>query len=72
MSPRSEMVQLLGQLKDEAVAALRVVARLQVLLEEEQLAQVSRARKAGNDWKEIAAALGVTRQAVHKRFFRMV
>jgi hypothetical protein len=51
---------------------LKVMARLQGLVDEELLVQVGRARKAGMPWWEIGEALGVTAQAVHKRFAWMV
>ncbi|WP_380175994.1 helix-turn-helix domain-containing protein [Kineococcus sp. DHX-1] len=47
-----------------AVAAL---ARLQVRLEQ---LQVDRARSLGWSWAEIAAELGVSKQAVHKKHAR--
>ena len=47
-----------------AVAAL---ARLQVRLEE---LQVDRARTLGWSWADIAAELGVSKQAVHKKHSR--
>ena len=55
--------------RDPAVG-LRAVASLRQLVEELQELQVDNARAAGWSWQEIAAALGVTRQAVHKRYAR--
>ena len=72
VSRRDELVELTGGLDAEPVAALRVVARLQALVDEELLAQVGRAREAGLPWAEIGLSLGVTAQAVHKRFAWMV
>ena len=72
MSRHGELVELADRLDGEPVSALRVVARLQALVDEELLAQVGRARKAGVAWAEIGEALGVTAQAVHKRFAWMV
>jgi DNA-binding NarL/FixJ family response regulator len=43
-----------------AVAALRLLEQLETL-------QVANARAAGWSWQEIAAELGVSRQAVHKK-----
>lgn len=51
---------------------LRAVATLRRLTDELELRQVEAALAAGMGWPEIAAALGVTRQAVHKRFARRV
>jgi hypothetical protein len=67
-----ELIELTGGLDAEPVSALKLVARLQALVDEELLAQVGRARKAGVPWAEIGEALGVTAQAVHKRFAWMV
>ena len=72
VSRRDELVELTGRLDAEPVSALKVVALLQALVDEELLAQVGRARKAGLSWAEIGEALGVTAQAVHKRFAWMV
>lgn len=47
---------------------LRAVAGLRVLADELELRQVEAALEAGMGWPEIAEALGVTRQAVHKKF----
>ncbi|PPK94641.1 hypothetical protein CLV92_107144 [Kineococcus xinjiangensis] len=47
---------------------LRAVAALRRLLETLELRQVERALHQGASWSEIAADLGVTRQAVHKKY----
>lgn len=47
---------------------LRAVASLRVLLEQLQQLQVDNARDQGWSWQDIADALGVSRQAVHKRY----
>jgi len=52
--------------KDPAVG-LRAVASLRRLLEGLELLQVENAREQGWSWEAIADALGVTRQAVHKK-----
>lgn len=49
---------------------LRAVAALRRLLEVLELRQVERALAAGASWSDIAAELGVTRQAVHKKYAR--
>jgi biotin operon repressor len=46
------------------------VAALRRLLEHLERAQVASARSAGWSWQEIAAELGVSRQAVHKKHSR--
>ena len=47
---------------------LRAVAALRRLLETLELRQVERALQDGASWSDIAADLGVTRQAVHKKY----
>jgi DNA-directed RNA polymerase specialized sigma24 family protein len=46
---------------------LRAVAALGRLLEQLEALQVDNARANGWSWQEIAAILGVSRQAVHKK-----
>ncbi len=48
----------------DGLAAVVALRRLADLLE---VAQVDRALREGWNWTEIAEALGVTRQAVHKK-----
>lgn len=47
---------------------LRAVARLRQVTEAIELRQVEAALEAGMSWAEIAECLGVSRQAVHKKF----
>lgn len=47
---------------------LRAVAALRRLLETLELLQVQRALAGGASWSDIAADLGVTRQAVHRKY----
>lgn len=49
---------------------LRAVAALRRLLEQLEAVQVRSARAHGWPWQEIAAELGVSRQAVHKKYGR--
>jgi DNA-binding NarL/FixJ family response regulator len=49
---------------------LAAVASLRLLLESLEELQVGNARRHGWSWQEIAAALGVSRQAVHKKYGR--
>lgn len=51
---------------DPAVG-LRAVLALRRLLESLEVLQVDNARGRGWSWQEIADALGVSRQAVHKK-----
>jgi DNA-directed RNA polymerase specialized sigma24 family protein len=49
---------------------LRAVAALGRLLEQLEALQVDNARGQGWSWQEIAEVLGVSRQAVHKKYAR--
>ncbi|MEV7692465.1 hypothetical protein AB0N73_03940 [Microbacterium sp. NPDC089189] len=53
-------------------AGLRAVASLRVLADTLELRQVEAALRAGMSWQEIAAALGVSRQAAHKKHAKRV
>lgn len=53
-------------------AGLRAVASLRLVTESLELRQVEAALRAGMGWVEIAEALGVTRQAVHKKYAKRV
>ncbi|VEG25838.1 hypothetical protein [Actinomyces howellii] len=53
-------------------AGLSAVAALRRLADTLELAQVEAALRAGMGWPEIAEALGVSRQAVHKKYARRV
>ena len=48
--------------------ALRAVASLRALVESVEELQVRRARELGWSWQQIAALLGVSKQAVHQKF----
>ena len=52
--------------KDPAVG-LAAVASLRALLESLEALQVDNARAQGWSWQQIAEALGVSKQAVHKK-----
>ena len=47
---------------------LAAVAALRVLLESLEALQVRNARERGWSWQQIADVLGVSRQAVHKKY----
>jgi hypothetical protein len=55
---------------DDPAAGLRAVRSLRELADRLEALQVSRARDLGWSWQAVADALGVTRQAVHKRHGR--
>ena len=46
---------------------LQAVAQLRVLIDAMERLHVDRARDSGWTWPEIAASLGVTKQAVHEK-----
>ena len=52
---------------EDPARALRALAELRRELEREEDVVVAGARVAGLSWAEIAAALGVSKQAVHKK-----
>jgi len=53
-------------------AGLRAVASLRVLADTLELRQVEAALRVGMTWQHVADALGVTRQAVHKKYAKRV
>lgn len=53
-------------------AGLRAVASLRVLTESLELHQIEAALRGGMSWQEIADCLGVTRQAVHRKYSRRI
>lgn len=53
-------------------AGLRAVASLRALTEQLELAQVEAALRQGMSWQGIADALGVTRQAAHKKYAKKI
>jgi predicted transcriptional regulator len=53
---------------DDPSVGLRAVRSLRVLVERLEALQVQNARDAGWTWEQIAQLLGVTRQAVHKKY----
>lgn len=55
---------------EDPAAGLRAVRSMRELADRLELLQVSRARDLGWTWQEVADALGVTRQAVHKKYGR--
>lgn len=69
-----ETAQLAGAASDtrDPRKGLRAVASLRALTERLELAQVEAGLRAGLSWQEIASALGVSRQAVHKKYAKKV
>jgi hypothetical protein len=55
---------------DDPIAALRAVSRLRRELDRMEAVAVRRARNSNASWQLIALALGVSRQAVHKKYGR--
>lgn len=55
---------------DSPTEALRAIAALRRLVETLEIAQVGRARDLGLSWQEVADALGVTKQTVHRKHRR--
>jgi DNA invertase Pin-like site-specific DNA recombinase len=55
---------------DEPIAQLFRIAEQRRVLNREEEAQVRRARVRGYSWEAIATALGISRQAAHKKFGR--
>lgn len=55
---------------EDPITALRAVARMRAELDRLEAVSVRRARVAGASWQLIALCLGVTRQAVHKKYGR--
>lgn len=53
-------------------AGLRAIASLRALTERLELAQVEAGLILGMSWQNIADALGVSRQAVHKKYAKKV
>ncbi|QFG68577.1 hypothetical protein [Ornithinimicrobium pratense] len=70
MSERVDLggvTQEAGDISDPA-AGLRAVARLRQVTEAIELRQVEAALETGMSWADIAGCLGVSRQAVHKKY----
>jgi CBS domain-containing protein len=66
MEEASEVVSQTAS--DDPEIGLRGVASLRALLEAVEELQVRRARELGWSWQQIAALLGVTKQAVHQKY----
>jgi hypothetical protein len=65
----SEATQLAGAAAhDDPEIGLAAVVALRQLLDQLEALQVASARSHGWTWERIAAALGITRQSVHKKY----
>jgi hypothetical protein len=53
---------------EDPSVGLRAVRSLRVLVERLEALQVQNARDGGWTWEQIAQQLGITRQAVHKKY----
>ena len=67
----SQVAEVAADITDPR-AGLRAVASLRVLADTLELRQVEAALRAGMTWQEIADALGVSRQAAHKKHSKWV
>ncbi|MWV49923.1 hypothetical protein GRS96_11640 [Rathayibacter sp. VKM Ac-2803] len=67
----SEIAAVAADLSDPK-AGLRAVSSLRVLADTMELRQVEAALRAGMTWQDIADALGVTRQAAHKKHSKRI
>lgn len=67
----TDVTDLAAQVGDrDPRVGLRAVSALRRLLEQLEAVQVRSARANGWSWQEVAAELGVSRQAVHKKYGR--
>jgi DNA invertase Pin-like site-specific DNA recombinase len=55
---------------DDPIAALRAIEKLRKEVDRVEAVAVRRARNANASWQLIALALGVSKQAVHKKYGR--
>lgn len=69
-----ESTQVAGVAADtrDPRAGLRAIASLRAMTERLELAQVEAGLRDGMSWQDIAEALGVSRQAVHKKYAKRI
>ena len=70
MTQATKLAESAGS-RDPAIG-LRAVASLRQLLEGLERLQVTNARRQGWSWEQIAIQLGVSKQAVHKKYRKEV
>ena len=70
MSSRTTDETLSAATSDDPATGLRGVRALRDLADRLEVLQVAAARRRGWSWQQVADALGVTRQAVHKKHAR--
>jgi hypothetical protein len=61
-----------GSTGRDPATGLRAVAALRRLVERLELLQVQNAREQGWSWSDIASHIGVSKQAMHKKYARRV
>ncbi|MFI6790543.1 hypothetical protein ACIBG4_24770 [Nonomuraea sp. NPDC050383] len=67
----NDLATLMRQAQDDdPLLALRATTALRHEIERMEAVQVRRARIAGLPWAQIADAIGVSKQAVHKKYGR--
>jgi DNA invertase Pin-like site-specific DNA recombinase len=59
-----------GAGSDDPIEALNAIAQLRKELDRVEAVAARRARNTGASWQLIALALGISRQAVHKKYGR--
>ncbi|GAB2452501.1 DNA invertase Pin-like site-specific DNA recombinase [Conyzicola lurida] len=59
-----------GAGSDDPIEALNAIAQLRKELDRVEAVTARRARNTGASWQLIALALGISRQAVHKKYGR--
>ena len=57
---------------EDPAEGLRAVRSLRTLADRLEALHVENARRLGWSWEQVAVSLGVTRQAVHKRYGKRV
>lgn len=55
---------------NDPLESLRAIAQLRLELDRVEAVAIRRARNAGASWQLVAMCLGVSRQAVHKKYGR--
>jgi hypothetical protein len=63
---------VLAAAADDPGVGLRAVRAVRDLADRLEQLQVERARRLGWSWQDIADALGISKQAVHKKYGRRI